>query len=425
MRRLRKPVCRVGAVVRLALGAAALAMAGGLYAAGLFQPVSAADVESVTKSTSLQRSASDAWERPVVIDRHELTAARDEIESAGAGRLLLNVRNGVRLDVVVERTAATLWGYSLSGRVAGERVGFVTLVVHEDAVAGSIWTPDSAYELSYLGDGIHVLRDVTTAPLFECGGALPHPEFSDMHAAAHQGGTDDGSVVDILVVWTPKAEDAYGGLRAPVLSRIDMSVAHANDTFRRSGALVALNLVGAEKVDYVEVDRDAHSTNLVRLSTLDDGFLDTVHNQRDALGADLVYLLTAEGGGRAELGGPFSVGGGSSYIFTHEIGHNLGLQHERIEIGAGLGPYSHGFTTRNCVVTIMSYGGRECSRGFISGLPLFASPWRYSPRDGSALGVTRFSRKRGARGPADAVLTLNRNRYRVANFRSTSAGSNR
>ena len=156
-------------------GAAAVVAANGLHAAGLFLPAGpASDVAPVAKAAPARRSAAavpDAWERRVRVARHELAAARADVETAGAGRLLLNVRDGVRLDVAVERTAPTMFGYSLSGRVVGgggAGGGFVTLVVHDEAVAGSIWTPDSAYELSYLGGGVHALRDVTNAPPVEC-----------------------------------------------------------------------------------------------------------------------------------------------------------------------------------------------------------------------------------------------------------------
>ena len=401
---------RVGAVVRLALGAAALAMAGGLHAAGLFQPVRA-DVESVTKSTSLRRNADDAWERPVGIDRHELAAARDDVESAGAGRLLLNVRAGVHLDVVVERTAATRWGYSLSGRVVGERIGFVTLVVHEEAVAGSVWTPDSAYELSFLGDGIHALRDVTNALPFECGGALGSDQPT-ADATARQAGTDDGSVVDILMVWTkPQWHSGHSGKQGRL--EIDMMVAYANDAFERSGAFVSLNLVGAEELDYDEF-RDIYRL-VYRLTTPDDGHLDHVHDLRDAIGADLVYLLSDDVPGGINRGA-FGVGSWDRSTFAHEIGHAFGIDHERKDGRLGVRAYEHGFTTENCETTIMSYG-EECIGRFRFDLPLYASPWRYSLRYGNALGVTRWSKKRGTHGPADAVLTLNRNRHYVANLR--------
>ena len=404
-----------------ALGTVALALASASHATGLFLPVgpagATAGVAPTAKAAPARRSAAGvpAWGRRVRIARHELAAARADVEAAGAGRLLLNVRDGVRLDVDVERTVPTRWGYSLSGRVVGGSGGFATLVVHDEVVAGSIWTPDSAYELAYLGGGVHALRDVTNAQPVECAGALSS-ELSAADGAA-AGGADDGSVVDVLVVWTPAAEEAAGG-EAQVLSWIDLSIAYTNDAFERSGAFVQLNLVGAEWVDYLEVTADHHMTNLNRLRDPDDGHLDGIHDRRNALGADLVYLLTAgQAGGRAEGGGSFAVGLGMR-TFAHEVGHNFGIAHERNQ---GVYSYHHGFTTgaRDCYRTIMSYG-TECPN-FAKNLPLYASPWRYSP-SGRALGVARFSKERSARGPADAVLTLNGNRHSVANFRPSRQG---
>ena len=416
---VRRQESALAPCVRIALGAAAVAVASCLHAAGLFLPVGPADVAPEAKSASVLQSASmhtgRAWERRVRIARQELSAARDDVESVGGGRLLLNVRDGTHLDVVVERTAPTKWGYSLSGRIAGGSTGFVTLVVHEEAVAGSIWTPDSAYEVSYLGGGVHAVRDVTNAPPLECGGAL-RSELSAVDATAQQSGTDDGSIIDILVVWTPKAErEGYGGEEAQVLSRIELLVAFTNDAFERSGAFVALNLVGAEEVDYVETDSSA--TDIDRLANPEDGYMDDVHDQRDAVGADSIYLLTARRGGRAL--GAFSVGEGHPWVFAHEVGHNFGIGHERREFLGSV--YRHGFTTEGCTRTIMSYG-TDCAGRYTHEAPFFASPWRYNPRDGSALGVSRSSKERGSRGPAEAVLTLNRNRHRIANLRPRAAG---
>ena len=423
---------------RGALGAAALALANGLHAAGLFLPVGAdGDVAPAVGNVSAGRTAlvvRDPWERRVRIARHELTRAHDDLQNAGEGRLLLNVRDGLRLAVVVERAAPTKFGYSLSGRVAGGDVGFVTLVVHEEAVAGTIWTPDSAYELNYLGGGIHALRDVTNTAV-KCGGALSLARVDgeqplapvvgggrNRTGGADDGG-DDGSVVDILVVWTPAAEEEYGGAEPQVLSRIDLLVAYANDAFERSGAFVSLNLVGAEKVDYLETNV---GTDLDRLIAPDDGHMDGVHDRRDALGADLIYLMVGGGRGIAVNPGAFSVGSGWSKTFAHEIGHNFGIDHERHEfVGSGaVKTHQHGFTTGGCAPTIMSYG-KACYGTSFSKVPFYASPWRYDLRDGRALGVTRFAKERGALGPADAVLTLNRNRHRVANYRPSRSGSAR
>ena len=423
-----------GPVARFAFRATALGLACGIHAAGLFLPVgpagAAADVAPGARSAPARQGAStvsDAWERRVRITRHELTAARADVDNAGAGRLLLNVRDGARLDVVVERTAPTRWGYSLSGRVVGGGAGFATLVVHEEAVAASIWTPDYAYELTYLGGGVHALRDVTDAPRAECGGALPS-ELSAADASA-EGAADDGSVVDILVVWTPATEEMYGG-EAQVLSKVEMLIAYTNDAFERSGALVSLALVGAEKVDYLE---DDFYVDLQRLVDTDDGHMDSVHDRRNELGADLVHLLTTvdpdtrrgAGGvasGAFSFNSTFDFEAHYNFITAHEIGHNFGILHDRYEVyNTRLRAYQHGFATRSCHVTIMSYF-TSCRRGSRGYQPVFASPWRYSLRGGRALGVSRFSKERGARGPADAVLTLNRNRHRVAIRRPSRNG---
>ena len=424
--------------VHAALAVSVLFLTSGIHAAGLFLPVApAADVALAPKSASFRWTTADgsaAWERRVRIARHELTTARDDVEFAGEGRLLLNVKDDVRLDVVVERTAPTQWGYSLSGRVAGGGMGFVTLVTHKDVVAGSIWTPSTSYELLPVGGGIHSLRDVTKLPPVECEGML-QSELEATDDAAQ--GVDEGSmaVVDILVVYTPAAEekvrswtDSLDAARTWIESFNDMAIAFTNDAFERSGAFVSLNLVGIERVDYEPATREEGNI----FNTSEPIAL------RDRLGADLLHATVGccrGGGALGEFSSYLTVGFGA-IAFAHEIGHNFGNGHERHEFydyrSPGPTPYEYGFTTERCNMTIMSYG-TECRSGnFLPTptavvqtgggryLPFFASPWRYW--EGLPLGVTRFSKERGARGPADAVLSINRNRHRIANFRQRRNG---
>ena len=418
------------------------------HADALFLPVAAQDRPAVPAAGfgldgNARRPASGgAWERRVRVARHELAAAREDIENAGAGRLLLNVKDGVRLNVVVERTAPTKWGYSLSGRVAGGNVGFVTLVVHDDAVAGSFWTPSGSWELLPVGGGVHALRDVSKLPPMECGGMLqPKLDASDGGAS----GLDDGSVVDILIVYTPAAEERVrtggralgkpvGWTDSPAAARSwikafnDLGVALANDAFERSGALVSLKLVGFEKVDYGAPDGAGQCVDDGECQS--EGHLvlasEEVDTLRDRLGADLVHATVGCCFGAAGTDGFSYLTAGSDAIFVaHEVGHNFGIGHERHEFTGGtetLG-YVHGFTTEGCERTIMSYGTDCAGRGSaVARWPFYASPWRYAHGSGRPLGVGRFSKERGARGPADAVLTLNRNRHRVANLRPSRNG---
>ena len=349
----------------------------------------------------------------------ELASVRDDVASWGAGRLLLNVDAELELGVALERTSPTRWGYSLSGRVDDPTVGFVTLVVHDETVAGAIWTPDASYEIVHLGGGVHTVREVMDRT-HQCGGSVAAFEAQPIVWSEDTAAEDGNSVVDVLVVWTPQREEEAGGPDA-VRAEIELGIAYTNDAFERSGAFVSLNLVGAEAVNYDEVDSQQ---DLGRLVDPSDGYMDAVHRRRDAFGADLVSLATHRGGGRARTGGAFSVAGRNPGTVAHEFGHNFGLRHERSQWRSGSSRtyphhYEHGYATlRNsrCSWTIMAYGQR-CRGWLADDVPVFSSPAVFHPADGVRLGASRFSGRRGADGPADAVLHLNRARSRVASFK--------
>ena len=411
--------------IPVVLGTVAFGLTNCGHAADLFLPVGPGGVPAevapaMAKAASVRRSTSpvpDAWEQRVRVVWHELAAARDDVENAGAGRLFLNVKDGVHLNVVVERTAPTKWGYSLSGRVADGDRGFVTLVVHEGAVAGSIWTPDVEYRIlpmTLKQGGVHTLRQVSRSrSRVECGGVRTPKLAADKRQQSVSTVVDGDTVVDVLVVWTPAAEHHWRGESSTRLA-VDFAVAATNDALHRSGALVRLNLVGAERVDYQE---EGIFTDFGRLVRQSDGHMDDVHARRDILGADLVGLFGRFRGdyNRGVVGAEFVAWADDWSVFAHEVGHIFGVAHEREEPAWGPGTYNHGFVDgRNCATTIMAYGVRCHYNGVF--VPYFASPTRYDSRDGRPLGASRFGRV-GREVPADAVLTINRSRHRVASFR--------
>ena len=424
----------LGAAVVAAWGAAAAAQSGGVF---LPASVTVAD-------------QGDGEVRLVRIARQELAAARQAAERQGAGRLAFNIADDLLVEAAVERTARTPWGYSLSGPVDAPGGGRATLVVHAEAVSGTIWTLGGAWEIEPVAGDVHALRKVD--PRVRLQGAEPlrvAPGSKRLRTAA--AGMDDGSVVDVLVVWTPGTV-ALAGTEARLEIAVDLAVETTNDAFASSGVDLRLNLVGAEQVDYESAGLGG--TDLARLRDQDDGFMDAVHARRDALGADLVALFVDESdvGGIAYVllhldpafaSSAFSVvwyGQGPyhrSITFAHELGHNMGLAHDRYvaDENSGLFGYSHGYVNLRafeagaessaCWLTIMAYGNRCHDAGFESPLVVayFSTPHRAYPEDAgdadsAPLGVPKDSDAEHADGPADAVLTLARSAVVVANFRA-------
>ena len=424
---------------------------------GLFIPLDAgAAAGTAGGQRLLDGREGDGW--PVRVNQRRLFRTIHGVAAQGSGRLVLNVAQDLAFEVVVERTSPTLSGYSLSGRVAGVAGSAATFAAGAEVLAGIVWTPRAVYELAPRKDGVHVFRQVDLAvwpPLAEpIRGEGGWDGFVAIDQASADGDADEGSpVVDILVLWTPRARERVGG-EAEMRTHVDLAVASANDAYERSGAEVRLNLVGAEEVDYVEeevvpgeVAGRASGTDIDRLMHPSDGFMDEAHARRDALGADLVSLFTAGGGaGIADLAGPFSVAGwGRGFdnhtvirIFIHELGHNMGLSHDRFQemsVGAeGLLPFSYGYVKPafepdahrdDCWMTIMAYPARCTDAGlFDTRVPYFSNPDirlsaypELAPSDdGAPLGVPKSSDEEGADGPADAVSALNLRAPLVANF---------
>ena len=196
-------------------------------------------------------------------------------------------------------------------------------------------------------------------------------------------------------------------------------------------------------MDYTE-DGDS-SLDLGRLSNGSDGHMDHVHERRDMYGADLVHILV----GRSDVGGlayinrgdsaasdePFGFGltlsmcGG--LCFAHELGHNMGLHHERYQLGVPRTGSHYGYVNQRMFepgapgsarwYTIMAYGTQcwevaeyDCER-----IGYFSNP--ENNYNGDPMGVPADHPSTGVDGPADAVGTLSERREITANFRRSSA----
>ena len=176
-----------------------------------------------------------------------------------------------------------------------------------------------------------------TAPDYSCGveasaDAGPDVSIGSMGRGATLTCGDVGAVVEILVVYTAEANEAYGGIEA-TLALAGRMIRHSNVAYEKSGLKTRLRLVHVAEIEYTEEDG---GSVLGRLANPDDGFLDDAHTLRDLHGADLVCLLVhrlSGAGGFAQYVGAFSVVRIPDNfptiegVFTHEVGHNYGCDH--------------------------------------------------------------------------------------------------
>ena len=400
------------------------------------------------------------------VDRGVLETARIQARS-GTGALRLNLFDDVALEAGVALTAPASAGYSLSGRLRGV-AGSMTLVVNRDLIAGTVRTPTTTYTIRSADDDLVTISSLPSSTLPWREEVLLLPPAPDRGTRrylpivapvptrvsasdAPVAGAEDGSRIDILVVYTPTARELAGG-HDWLRTDIDLAVADVNWAYAASGVIQRLNVVLATEVDYVPHDNGF--VNLERLQDPNDGHLDEVHAIRDRYAADIVTL---EPGGRQqgaayrrmeELSTDFAeyaftshgISGGG---FAHEFGHIQGLSHDRYQTkqettddlaGRRPFPYSFGYVNQAAFEpdavaaqgwwTIMAYN-KQCRdrEVFCGGVHLmrFSNPdqsFSWNPdHPGDPLGVPGDDPSSSIDGPADARRSLNETRHIVANFR--------
>ena len=228
--------------------------------------------------------------------------------------------------------------------------------------------------------------------------------------------------IDVAVVYTPAAREAAYNSTAAIEAEIDLMIAETNAAFAASGVDPRVALVGVSEVPYTE---ESGFVDLSRLEDPSDGHLDEVHALRERVGADLVHLIVAGPPGLcgiARLPGAFGLtrldcGG---IVFAHELGHNMGLRHDRFHVqlqedGVSSHPaygyvnqrmFGEGAPPSSRWTSIMAYrlncglADAECQT-----LPRFSNPRQ--DYNGDPLGVAFGNGESGVTGPADAVAVLN------------------
>jgi hypothetical protein len=356
-------------------------------------------------------------------DRMNYPDGTDRNQPVRANRIVLNLFEDVTLNAVLDRwedrsTASFNW----SGHIEGAPRSQVTLVVEDGVMVGNLRVADSHFQIRYLGADLHVVQQIDESRFPPDGDPIPvYLPAGGTGADLPITSPDDGSILDVMVIYTPAARAAAGGTTA-MNALINLAAAETNTAYARSGVFPRLRVVHGEEVSYTESGN--FFTDLDRLTNPSDGFMDNVHALRNVHGADLVslivegtslcgiaWLMTTQSNAFEAFA--FSVVAricaSGNYTFGHELGHNMGLQHDRADAPAdGVFPFSHGYV--DIVHNFRDIMGTQTSCVSCVRIQNFSNP--NVTFNGFPTGVPQ-----GSPQSADAAASLNATAFTVANWR--------
>lgn len=239
--------------------------------------------------------------------------------------------------------------FSVAGALTGEDSGHFILTVHAGNATVSVHDAKRGWlRVSNSPEG-YVLEEIDESARPECG-ACRHPDAfrvsgKQLTAVLEKTDKEDPTTIDVMVVYTPASRTLAGSAAAMetmILNAADM----ANVSYANSTIPLTLTVTHMAEVDYVEDYSLALA--LAKLTFDNDGVMDEVHDLRDTYEADMVSLI-ASGGDVAGIGWIltaldaamaqrafsittyYSLG---SLTFPHELGHNMGCDHDQENITA-------------------------------------------------------------------------------------------
>ncbi|GAB6067761.1 hypothetical protein JCM13664_10800 [Methylothermus subterraneus] len=353
-----------------------------------------------------------------------------------ADNLALNLFDDTVLTAVRDRIEIVKGSRVWIGHIEGEPDSEVVLAVRGKAMMGTVQRGEvggnQAYEIVYAGGDTHVVRQIDPNKVAPHVDPIPVPE-ADLQGTAADNQTSSGTpqtsaaasstVVDVMVVYTPKARANAGGVDG-INAKIANAIARTNQAYLNSQINMQLNLVHTAEVSYTEIGNMTDA--LYALQGTSDGKMDVVHSWRDQYGADLVALISADSNycgigfvmqnvSTSFAPYAFAVSHDDSRYnclgnttLAHEFGHNQGNMHDPDNSAyPGAYPYSYGYRVCNVFRDVMSY---NCSGE--KQIQYFSNPNVYY--NGYATGVENYQ---------DTARSMNNTAPTVASFRPAQATS--
>ncbi len=373
---------------------------------------------------------------------HSVTYSR-QTGFSPSGDLYLEMPGG-STKKVVERSWQfhSAGGFTYTGVIDGDELSSVVLSKVRNRWQGMITANNRNYILQQTSDEIFSIAEVNNQS-FETQDIREDMVFEEGAISAHYNVCDAANpctanpvVINIMVVYTPSARTLWGGT-ASIEAAITTAISNMNIANVNSGVNpgITFNLAHAAEVDYTE--SGSTSTDLIRLANGSDDFMDNVQLMRTTFQADLVSLVVGSPTSTCGIGyvntssTNYTASAGynvvvyncvvSNYSMAHELGHNMGLRHDRyVDLSNTPCAHHHGYVNQAAFVpgasstkrwrTILAYNDQCAASGFnCNRLNYWANP--LVSRNFDPMGIA-FDQP----NPADEVYGINRFACVVASF---------
>jgi|GEM_PF-2436734 len=255
--------------------------------------------------------------------------------------------------------------WSWVGALADEPLGVVQFAVRDGVASGVIRSPErGVFRVRFTGEpGVYIAEEINTASFKPCATgpaqSVAAPIDFETNDPATTGAADERgfsvTTIDALVGYTAAARTLAGGT-AGMLAEIDLAIASANLAYQNSNIDINLNLALTYLASYNETGNAL--TDLANWKGTSDGAMDSVHEQRDDIAADVCALIVSDFNA-CGIGHLMTVPSSafenraftvtafgcavSNLSFAHELGHNLGCAHDRDNASTGAYSYSFGY----------------------------------------------------------------------------------
>ena len=438
-------------------------------------------------------------DRTTQIDMRELFKTRDNQQP-----LVLNVFSDTEISAHIDPVLIVPKGGSfISGSL--EDGGHIFLFINKDGIIrGEVHSNSGVYTIkSSPEDKQQVTIQQVDASKFPTGDDVRQFDLDnqniwlqdilekDTAQTERQTNQQPDTKIDILAVYTTRAKNLEGG-KAQIEATIEAEVAKTNQTLNTSDldSSKQINLVAMKEVSYTQHSSDMEK-DLVRLASAEhnthdpQGLLDNVLDLRDQYAADFVHLFVRDATERtcgiayvynlrsenllknqcnsqqnpascltearklvwkALTFSVSSVRCTTQYTFTHELGHSMGIFHDRYTVNEAnplsttfpenfpYKPYSFGYVNQNfnrptCARTIMAYRNQCINEGVRSTgfARIFSNPdlnFLFSDSTTDPAGKSGTQVTTVINGPADASRAIDETWSMLANLKHSGNNCN-